>query len=124
MLYFRYIVCLNHLIYICIKIIPKTLNSLAPHESFHLVLIALVLNFLEPIHTTCCALSKLILSPDTFAKNSSSTESAWLRDSVDPSKKIDVSSVYCEILNSVPFICIPLVLLLCLVLLPEILHRG
>ena len=82
-----------------LKIIPKILNLLLPQESFHLVLIALVLCFFEPIHTTC-VLSKLILRPYTFA-NLSRSVNVQFRASDDPSKNIDVSSAYCEILNSV-----------------------
>ena len=53
------------------------------------------------------SLIDIIFRPGIFA-NFSNSSSVWLTDSFDPFKNIDVSSAYCEILNSVPFNMNPL----------------
>ena len=47
-------------------------------------------------------LSKLTFKPDTL-ENLSSSRSVWLRDLSVPSRIIEVSSAYCDILNSTLF---------------------
>ena len=75
---------------------PKSLKVCLPHNSFHFVLIELVSNFLAPIHTSC-VLSKLTLRPDIAAKKSNSFKSSF-NELSEPSRNMDVSSAYCEIL--------------------------
>ena len=85
-----------------------------PHYSFHLVLIESVLYFFAPIQTTC-VLSKFVFSPDMSANNSSSCKVSS-RDLLEPSRKAEASSAYCENFNSTLSILIPFMFLLFLIL--------
>ena len=96
---------------------PKSLKVCLPHNSFHFVLIELVSNFLAPIRTSC-VLSKLTLRPDIAAKKSNSFKSSF-NELSEPSRNMDMSSAYCEILCSEFPILIPLISLLSLILLAK-----
>ena len=89
---------------------PKRLKVCLPQSSFHFVLIAFVSIVLEPIHTNCVFL-KLTLRPDIIAKSSNSFNNSF-NDFPEPSRNMDVSSAYCEILCSEFPTLIPLMYLL------------
>ena len=65
-------------------------------KSSHFVLIEFVSKFLESIHTSY-VFSKLNLRPDIIAKSSNSFNNSF-KDFSEPSRNMDVSSAYCEIL--------------------------
>ena len=67
----------------------------------------------EPIHTSY-VLSKFIFNPDIF-ENLESSSRVWLRDLSVPSSIAEVSSAYCDILNSILLIFMPFIVLFFLI---------
>ena len=100
------------------KFIPKSLNSVLPHDSFHLVLIDEVLYLLISIHTAC-VFSKFTFNPENF-EYSNNTSSVAFKDLLLPSKMNDVPSAYCDSLCSLLFIIIQLIFLLFLIIIAKI----